>query len=339
VDLESKSGEYEVERFIDLLFGHPFHTPRPDEVAMYHAGAAALRSSDESRQVGAVIVSVKRDSRRKTSNVDVIATGMNEVPMRGGGFYWDGASESPDARDQWLIAFNASDDRALTIKKGVVRELLEILNRRKLFKNEITSTEMSKLLKELIPDGLKGTQFMNIGEFQRQVHAEMAALIDSARRGVAVDRQTMYVTTFPCHNCAKHIIAAGLRHVVYLEPYPKSRAKMLHDEEIELESKLGAPSDDNTTQSKQDDKVPKVVFSPYTGIAPRQYQRLFSMSGRGRKSGGFALKEWGSKKATLSPEHLVRNAFASYLLAERQELTRLPVEKFKWDPSTVCPSQ
>ena len=69
---------------------------------------------------------------------------------------------------------------------------------------------------------LKGTQFMDIGEFSRPVHAEMAAIIDSAARGVAVDGQTMYVTTFPCHNCAKHIIAAGLQRVIYLEPYPKS---------------------------------------------------------------------------------------------------------------------
>ena len=339
VNLESSSGEFDVGRFVDLLFGHPFHTPRPDEVAMYHASATALRSSDERRQVGAVIVNVKRDDRKKSASVDVIATGMNEVPMRGGGFYWDGGPHSPDARDQFLIAWGPNDDRALTIKKDVLSELLEILKRRQWFKDTIASTQTPALLKELIPDGLRGTQFMDIGEFQRQVHAEMAALIDSARRGVAVDGQTMYVTTFPCHNCAKHIIAAGLRHVVYLEPYPKSRAEMLHKEEIELESKLGAPSDDKTNQSMQGDEVPKVVFSPYTGIAPRQYQRLFSMLGRGKKSGGYALKDWGNNKAILPPQYIVRNAFASYLLAERQELTRLPVERFKWDPNIVCPTQ
>jgi deoxycytidylate deaminase len=337
VNLESKVGEFEVERFIDLLFGHPFHTPQPDEVAMYLASAGALRSSEESRQVGAVIVNVKRDKRNKTSNIDVIATGMNEVPMRGGGFYWDGAPNSPDARDQFLIAYGPNDDRALTIKKEVLRELVDILKRMDWFKESIESTQTPDLLKKLIPDGLKGTQFMNIGEFQRQVHAEMAALIDGARRGVAVDGQTMYVTTFPCHNCAKHIIAAGLKYVVYLEPYPKSRAEMLHKEEIEFESKDGAPSDEDQGVARGD-KVPKVVFSPYTGIAPLQHQRLFSMLSRGKKN-GIALKEWDNNRATLSPQHLVRNAFASYLMAERQELTRLPVEKFKWDPSIVCPSQ
>src|SRR6266550_1808356 len=331
VDLERKSWESEIARFVDLLFGHPFHTPRPDEVAMYHASATALRSSDESRQVGAVIVNVKRDSRKQTSNVEVIATGMNEVPMRGGGFYWDGSSESPDARDQWLIAYR-DDDRALTVKKDVLGELLEVFKRKEWFTDQIASTQTPDLLKRLIPDGLKGTQFLNIGEFQRQVHAEMAAIIDSARRGVAVAGHAMFVTTFPCHNCAKHIIAAGIRHVVYLEPYPKSRAQMLHEEEIELESRIGPPAD----ESQKSGVLPKVVFSPYSGIAPRQYRRLFSMSGRGKKV-LLALKDWGTKKASIPPQHLIRNAFASYLLAEREELVRLPTSIFGWDPRAVCP--
>jgi len=344
IDLERDNMVYAVQRFIDLLFGHPFHSPRPDEVAMYHANAAALRSSDESRQVGAVIVDVKRDGRGETSNVEIIATGLNEVPMRGGGFYWDGASHSPDAREQPLIAY-LNDDRALSIKKDVLGELLEVLRRNKWFTDPITSRHTMDLVKELIPDGLKGTQFLDIGEFQRQVHAEMASLIDSARRGVAVDGRTMFVTTFPCHNCAKHIIAAGIRHVVYLEPYPKSRAAYLHQEEIDTESKYevqekeinteskeGAPSEDNHKEGVP----PKVVFSPYTGIAPRQYQRLFSMSGRGKKV-LLGLKDWDNQKGVIAPVHLVHNAFESYLMSEREALTRLPTKAFRWDSKVVCP--
>jgi cytidine deaminase len=321
----------DVRRFLDLLFGHPFHTPCPDEVAMYHASAAALRSSDESRQVGAVIVSVKRDSQNKTSNIEVVATGMNEVPRRGGGFYWDGLDDSPDARDQWLIAYR-DDDRALTVKKDVLTELIEILRKKGWFNSTIASKQTPFLIKELIPDGLKGTQFLNIGEFQRQVHAEMAALIDSARRGVAVDGRTMFVTTFPCHNCAKHIIAAGIRHVVYLEPYPKSRAFHLHEEEIELDPKDGPPGD----KDMKDGKAPKVVFSPYTGIAPRQYQRLFSMSGRGKKAFK-VLKDWDSNKPTLSPQYLINNAWASYVMNERDKLVHLSEDNFRWNPLVVCP--
>jgi len=108
---------------------------------------------------------------------------------------------------------------------------------------------------------------------------------------------------------------------------------MLHDEEIELESKQGAPGDE--TQSSASTKV---VFSSYTGIAPRQYQRLFSMSGRGKKV-LLALKDWDIKKATLAPRHLVHNAFASYLMGEREELARLPTDGFAWDPAVVCPPQ
>ncbi len=335
VDLEDdKSGVEQVERFVDLLFGHPFHTPRPDEVAMHHASAASLRSSDESRQVGAVIVHVKRDSRGETSNVEVVATGMNEVPMRGGGFYWDGSPNSPDARDQWLVA-KWSDDRALTIKKGVLSELIEFFKKMSWFRDEIVAEQTPVLLKELIPEGLKGSQFLDIGEFQRQVHAEMAALIDSARRGVAADRLTMYVTTFPCHNCAKHIIAAGIRAVIYLEPYPKSRAVALHSEEIEADPMDGALQDAEPKSGLPD----KVVFMPYTGIAPRQYQRLFTMSARGKKALLPRLKEWDEKKGGLSPVQLISNAAASYTISEREALESLPTNKYTWDRDKISPAK
>jgi len=86
----------------------------------------------------------------------------------------------------------------------------------------------------------------------------------------------------------------------------------------------------------QPKNVPKVVFSPYTGIAPQRYRQLFSMSGRGRKA-LLLLKDWGIQKASLSPQYLVRNAFASYMMAEREELSLLPVSAFNWDPAVVCP--
>jgi hypothetical protein len=88
------SGEFKIQRFVDLLFGHPFHTSQPDEYAMYQAAAVALRSSDDNRQVGAVIVSLTRGPN-EIKNADVIAVGMNEVPRGGGGFYWD--ENSPDS--------------------------------------------------------------------------------------------------------------------------------------------------------------------------------------------------------------------------------------------------
>ena len=214
--------------------------------------------------------------------------------------YWDG--ESPDVRDQRLEAND--DDRAKKIKISALAELLDRIKGVEWLDKKVSESQSIHLARDLLPS-LKGSQYMNIGEFSRPVHAEMAALIDSARRGVAVQGLSMYVTTFPCHNCAKHIIAAGLKQVIYLEPYPKSRAKNLYKEEIELEAPEDVLYDD------------KVAFIAYTGIAPRQYQRLFSMEDRGKKH-GIPLKVWEENMSTLRPLYVLSNASASYLLNERQ---------------------
>lgn len=319
-NLGPSRGETEVRRFVDLVFGHPFYTPKPDEYAMYQASAAALRSSDDNRQVGAVIVNLTRNLHEAIKNVDVIAVGMNEVPRGGGGFYWD--QDSPDHRDQALLL--QGEDRAAEIKISALAELIDRIRRKGWLQGNVSEKTPSDLARLLLGD-IKGTQFMDIGEFSRPVHAEMAALIDAARRGVAVNSHTMYVTTFPCHNCAKHIIAAGIRRVVYLEPYSKSRATNLHGEEIDLESIDGKEEDG------------KVVFCEFSGIAPRQYRQLFSMSERGAKR-GLSLTKWHANRHSLSPEYVTRNASNAYCATERQELERLLSEVYRWDKEAICPS-
>ena len=77
---------------------------------------------------------------------------------------------------------------------------------------------------------------MDLLEFGRIIHAEMSAISDAARKGVAIQGATLYSTTFPCHLCAKHIVASGIKRVVYLEPYPKSYANALHGDSIEVDS-------------------------------------------------------------------------------------------------------
>ena len=65
-------------RVLDILLGRPYVTPLFDEFAMFMAFAAALRSADLSRQVGAVVA---RDE-------EIISTGANDCPRFGGGLYW-----------------------------------------------------------------------------------------------------------------------------------------------------------------------------------------------------------------------------------------------------------
>lgn len=312
------SGEHQVGRFIDLLFGHPFHTPDPSEYAMYQASSVALRSSDENRQVGAAIVQFARDKSDKVRKTDVVALGMNEVPRRGGGFYWH--EDSPDGRDQWLLAYK-DGDRGELIKVSMLKELLERIQKKGWLVQSSQQPSPRELARDLLPD-LKGTQFLNIGEFMRPVHAEMAAIIDAARRGVAIDGLTMYVTTFPCHNCAKHVIAAGIQQVIYLEPYPKSRTGFLHEEEVQLQA------------SKFDGQEEKVVFLAYTGISPRQYQRLFSMAARGGKN-GVSLRSWPEARSILPPRYVSPFAFHSINAAEKDALKTLDVEIYDWDPAKL----
>lgn len=304
--LESPSWKAEVRRFVDLLFGYPFHTPKPDEYAMYQANAVSLRSSDYNRQVGSVIARLNRGQGNNIRDTNIIAVGMNEVPRGGyGGYYCE--LDSPDVRDQVV-----PEDRASEIKISILTELIKKIIQKDWLQESSKAQGALRLARELLED-LKGTQFLDIGEFSRPVHAEMAALIDAARRGVAVDGHSMYVTTFPCHNCVKHIIAAGIQRVVYLEPYPKSRALDLYQEEITVESLFG------------DEEKGKVVFFAYTGVAPRQYRQLFSMSMRGGKKGK-TREQWiaDQQQHLLTPLYVPQKASLLYLEEERQALKNLP---------------
>lgn len=113
---------------------------------------------------------------------------------------------------------------------------------------------------------LKSSPLRDLTEFGRVVHAEMEALLSCSRQGISTIGTTLFSTTFPCHNCAKHIVAAGVEKVVFVEPYPKSKAMKLHDDSIVL-------ADENA-----DNRVRKVIFEPFVGVGPRRFFEIFSMN-------------------------------------------------------------
>jgi dCMP deaminase len=59
----------------------------------------------------------------------------------------------------------------------------------------------------------------------RTLHAEQNAIIQAALHGVSVNGSTIYVTHQPCLNCAKMIINAGVKRVVYAGDYPDLQAR------------------------------------------------------------------------------------------------------------------
>lgn len=55
---------------------------------------------------------------------------------------------------------------------------------------------------------------------ERTVHAELNAILQCAANGVSSRGSTMYCTDFPCVNCAKAMVQAGVVRVVYVTDYP-----------------------------------------------------------------------------------------------------------------------
>jgi deoxycytidylate deaminase len=254
-------------RFVRIIFGYPFHTPTRDEYGIFHAQAAAFRSAALSRQVGAAVT---------TSDGSIIAVGTNDVPKADGGLYWEG--DDPDFRDH-VLRKDSSD----VVRRGMLAEVLERLIKAGWLRDEKTSKGVDELVAEALnqrtPPILKGTQVMRVVEYGRAVHAEMAAIVDAASRGVSVKGATVYTTTYPCHNCARHIIAAGISRVVYVEPYPKSLSSELHRDAMVNDAVSGG----------------RVTFQAFIGLAPRRYMQFFEMVQRKGPTGD--VVEWEKRTA------------------------------------------
>ena len=92
----------------------------------------------------------------------------------------------------------------------------------------------------IISDGYNGTPsgFENVCEDDMGktkpyvLHAEANAITKVAKSANNCDGSTLYVTASPCIECAKLIIQAGIRRVVYAEPYR-------NDDGIDLLRKVG----------------------------------------------------------------------------------------------------
>ncbi len=224
-----------VARLLDLLFGDPFISPCFDEYAMFMAYVTSLRSADLSRQVGAAIA---REN-------EIIAMGTNDCPKVGGGLYWpiakNGGYEDIEGGRDYKLGYDSNKKE----QKIIIEEIFK--------KFDIDNTD-DNIVK------IKETGIGDLTEFGRVVHAEMDSLLMCARNNISCKGATIYVTTFPCHNCAKHIIAAGIERVVYIEPYPKSKALRFYQNEI------------SSTYNQN-----KVSFIPFVGVGPQKFIDLFAV--------------------------------------------------------------
>jgi len=67
-------------------------------------------------------------------------------------------------------------------------------------------------------------------ELCRGLHAEQNAIIQAALFGVSIENSIIYSVTQPCVVCAKMIINAGIKRVVFDETYPDPLAEQMFEE-------------------------------------------------------------------------------------------------------------
>ncbi len=80
------------------------------------------------------------------------------------------------------------------------------------------------------------------GHCVRTIHAETNAIIQAALHGVSTKDSTCYVTHFPCINCSKALVNAGVTRLVYsvnyrLDPIALDFFLMAGVETVEIEQK------------------------------------------------------------------------------------------------------
>jgi len=237
-------------RLVRVVTHASIERPELSETAMHHAYSAQMRSACLSRQVGAALVDREGN---------LLSTGTNEVPRAGGGVYgetFEGEEKKPppDQRcayrpDKYCSSTREQND----IIDAIIEDASSV--------HPLDDVGKVKLRKKL-KDGRVGDTI----EFSRAVHAEMDALLSASRSGGSTIGARLFVTTYPCHYCARHIISAGVDEVQYIEPYFKSLASRLHSDAIQQRlAGWKAPSEGGTT----------VLFRPFTGVAPRLYRRAF----------------------------------------------------------------
>lgn len=72
-------------------------------------------------------------------------------------------------------------------------------------------------------------------ELCRAVHAEQNAIAQAAQYGISVAGASLYVTHQPCTMCAKIVINAGIKRIIYSGDYPdKLSLELLNEAGIEL---------------------------------------------------------------------------------------------------------
>lgn len=187
-DFQGLAGE--IGQYVELV-RKPLSRQQPfriDESLMAAAYVLSQRSSCRKRKVGAVI---------SDADGNIVSSGYNEVP----------ANERPCTKEYTTC-----------YRDRLIDDFMDAL------KSEVSAVEdRAEDVRRLFRKQFK------ILDYCRALHAEENAIVNLARNGRSVPLQecVLYTTTYPCRMCANKIVNVGIREVVYLEPYPDQKAKVI----------------------------------------------------------------------------------------------------------------
>jgi deoxycytidylate deaminase len=180
--------------FVPLMRGSKEHRdPTADEIHIAAAYAQSHASTCEKRHVGAVIT-VRKDGQELP-----VSMGFNENPPSVRTCRSEGACYKDNDMSSKL---KARSRRIYCPKCGKVhRNLIDPWNCSKCGTNLKAWLHPSRNM-----------------ELCTAIHAEERAVLSLGGR--SAEGGTLYVTTFPCFQCARLILDAGIKNIVYVEAYP-----------------------------------------------------------------------------------------------------------------------
>lgn len=226
-----------VRRYVRLLQMPGEKLPFAKECFMRQAYDKSFTSSCRKRKVGAVVADEK-------SSGDIMSSACNEVPPGVSSCEDRGGSEDP---------YYCQKDHEIDL---IIRMWQYCPRCGK--KLSIQASDRipfrcpnSKCALRVGRDYLPGRML----DLCIATHAEEAAIIDALRSvGSFPDGVILYTTTFPCLICARNIVRAGIKNVIYTEPYPMPQSMELFDNA-------------------------RVQCERYEGVAGRAFDRIYSSSG------------------------------------------------------------
>jgi len=302
-----------IERFTAYLFSYPFGTPTVDEYGMSIAWQARYASDALSRSVGAAAL-----DPRTGRLLAATANGTPRPPMHGPWPDNDTSKDQPDnssAKEDYrehLIGRDSSDRKRWEVFVDTIDRLKDVglldkdVDPQKLYASEPAIRAMK--------------QFDSIS-YGSTIHAEAHLIASAASSRTSLRGATLYVTTYPCHECTRLIIQSGVERVLFIEPYPKSLAADLYPRQIV-----------ERDQAKDAKAMHlKVRFEPFVGIAPTRFTDLFSFEPRKATDTAASDRQglsgdrvaWPSNRHRVRPSilpalHLTRAAGAAVALLEKE---------------------